>query len=353
MRLLFLIFITLTITSFSLTGCRENVTDSGENPSVPVNSAGAYVISRGNVTFGTSKLSFYNLIADTLYENIFQPTTLGIFPTGMMLNSGKLYLLESGTFGSTGVMYVLNEDGVVQTYTAAGSQPYMLAIANNKIYITNGSTNSVLVLNASTLEQITNIPVVNYPQEIISVGNKLFVCNAGSASNPDSAITVIDASTDAVIRNFNVRKTPTSMATTLDGKILIGCRGVSTNGIIYKVDPQTYGKIDSFYIASGFASGFDRDISVDPQSDYIYFISYLNNVCRLNTATKSVSVFIPNSGTSSNLFYGYKYDPSNRLHYIANAKNFTSNGALQKYNSSGALVESYTTGIVPSRIVVK
>lgn len=345
----FVILVAFSIVSLS--GCRDDLITPA--PEVII-SDGAYVLSEGGFTAGTSKLSYYNLTNDIFTENIFGPSTLGLFPDGLVLSGSQLYALAQGNFGAAGTIYALDTSGMVQQSQPVGTNPFSLAIANDKIYVTNGPANNVTVVNKNNLTTIATIPVGLFPQEILSIGNKVFVCNTSVfMGGTDSTVSVIDATNDQVVATIRVRQTPSSLAVTNDGKLLVGCPGIVSTGIIYLIDPQSYVKLDSFSINTGGSGGFDRDIAVDKNSNDIYFLTAQNNVSRINIVSKSQSLVIPNFNAPADYFYGYNYDSENRKHYIANAKDFVSSGRLEVYDESGNLIKSFVTGAIPRRIVVK
>jgi len=343
-------FAALILSIAYLNGCNR---DEIINPPSEVNAFnGAYILSEGGFSAGSSRLSFYNLADDVFTENI-TSNTLGLFPDGLILDDKELFLCEQGNFGSTGRVYRMDTNGVVKTFQSVGTNPFSLASANEKLYLTNGPANNVSVVDKNNLNIITTVNVGLFPQEIISIGNKVFVCNTSFGGATDSTVSVIDAVSDQVIHSIIVRKTPSSLEVTNDGKLLIGCPGSTATGIIYKFDPGNYSKLDSFVIGNGLASGFDKDISVDRFSNNIYFISNLNNIVKLDLATKSHSIFISNQNTSTTFFYGYNYDNVNKKHYVADAKSFVINGSINIYDENGNSIRTFTTGIAPRRIVIK
>ena len=318
-------------------------------PPVVLTTNGAYILSEGGVNPGSSKLSFYSIAKDSFYTNIYSPGILGLFPSGLIFINNNLFLTEQGNFGSAGKIYKLDTNGSTILSQVVGTNPYSLAAANNKIYITNGPAGNVSVVDMNSLSLIKSISVGVYPQEIIAIGNKVFVCNTslyGGAQ--DSTVSVIDATTDNVVKTIIVQKDPSSLAMTNDNKLLVGCPGQF--GFVYLIDPDSYNKIDSFLSIDGFG----KDIAVDSDSDDIFFISISNNISKINLVNKVSSKLISNPSPSSSLFYGYNYESVNKKHYVCDAKNFTVAGSLYIYNEIGAMEKIiYTIGIAPRRIVFK
>lgn len=335
-----------------LSGCsRDDVIIN--TPVAGVTSEGAYILSEGGFSAGSSRLSFFNSITGSFSLSIFNPGSLGLYPDGMILENSNLYITEQGNFGVSGKIYKTDTNGTVIVSNNAGTNPYSLTAANGKLYVTNGPANNVSVVDQNSLTTSSTISVGVNPQEILAIGNKVFVCNTSEFMGAtDSTVSVIDANSDIVAAVIKVRQTPSSLAVTNDMKLLVGCPGAPASGIIYKIDPSNYAILDSFVINNGFASGFGKDIAVDRSSDNIYFISNLNNIVRLNLITKESTVFIYNTNTAD-YFYGYNYDSKNVRHYITDAKDFVSNGSLSVYDGNATLLNTFATGIAPRRIVIK
>jgi YVTN family beta-propeller protein len=332
-----------------IAGCnRDAIVDSFKNHVSPITKTGLYILCEGT-SAGTSRLSFYDF--DTLfYASIFKPGELGNAPDGLIYDGANLLLTEQGTYTGQGKINRIDTGGNVINSQIVGINPYSLCIANNKIYITNGPANNVSVVDFDNLTTIKNINVGIYPQEILSYNNKVFVCNTSSyySGLKDSTITVIDAQSDTIIRNITVRREPSSIVLSNDKKLLIGCK--SLNGYIFSVDPSSNAKLDSFDLYN--VGGFDRDISVDKISNDIYFITYANTIAKLNLITRASETMINNPSPANICYYGYVFDSKRRNHYVANARAFTSDGLVHKYDIYGTMLASYYTGYAPRRFLL-
>lgn len=306
----------------------------------------AFILSEGGGVPGSGKLSSYSYSGNSFSTSITSPGNLGLYPDGIAKYNSNLFVLEQGGFGGQGKIYRMDSLGSILNSQAFGTNPYSLAIANNKIYATNGPASKVTVLNPVTLSIIKEITVGVYPQEILGFQNKVFVCNTSAfGGSHDSSVTIIDALTDSVIARIYFATEPTSLAISNDGKILVGCIGF--DGKIYKVDPVTMQIVDTYSITGG----FDKDIAVDKNSDNIYYIDYANNISRLNLSTRIQNTFITNNSPTSSFFYGYNFDYTNNNHFVLDAKNFIVSGSLFIYGATGNLEQTFTTGVAPRRII--
>jgi hypothetical protein len=320
------------------------------NPPPPVISStvGAYVLSEGGFSQNTSKLSLYSITKDTFYSEIFYPGNLGLITSGMVLYNNFIYVLEQGNYGAPGRIYQLDTTGKVLNSKVIGLNPYSLTVTNNKIYFTNGPAGNVGVLNLNDLSFIKNINVGAFPQEIISYGGKVFVCNTSIYGGvQDSTVSVINTQNDDEIVKIILRKDPSSIIINRDNNLVIGCNG--SNGLIYIVEPNSYVKIDSINTPEGFG----KDLNIDSYSNNIYFISFEGNIVKIDLNTKISTTIIQNQNPALSYFYGYSFDSKNQKHYLCDARNFTSNGFFIVINMENFVEKIFSTGIAPRRIVLK
>jgi len=356
LKILFICLV-ISIITISISSCErdEIITD----PTTVVNpSKGAYIISEGTFSPGTSKLSFYNNTTDSFYVSIFNPGSLGITPDGMIKDGNDLYITEQGS-GASGKIYKTDTNGTVIASANVGVSPYSLTISNNKIYITNGPANNVSVVDKTSLSTLNTVNVGLYPQEILAIGNRVFVCNTSVfGGGTDSTVSVIDATSDTIVATIKVGKTPSSLAISTDGKLLVGCPGDIVNAVIYKIDPASYNKIDSF---KNLSHGFCKDIMII-NSGKIIFIGgdiYAEGTIESYDLSSGISTTII-SKPINDLNYGLAYNSNTQQIYVGiAAANFTSSGKFRIYNSSGVLRNEFpistagSTGVGPRRIVIK
>jgi YVTN family beta-propeller protein len=346
-------FFLLLISVIGISSCNRDEV-MVEPPPVSAKS-GVYVLSEGGFAPGTSKLSFFDFEDEQFSVNIFNPGSLGLFPDGILLDEGNLYITEQGNFGAPGKIYKTDTNGTVISSSTIGINPFAITFANGRLYVSNGPSNTVSAISRENLQILSTIPVRNYPQEILGISNRVFVCNFGSFSTgDDSVVSVIDAGNNQVIGNIIVGKNPSTLAKTSDGKLLIGCPGDSSRAVIYKVDPLSLAKLDTF---KNLTFGLSKDIAATG-SNLIHFIGgdiYADKeIIEYNVSTGVSRVLIQQPSGYFN--YGLAIDPNNNNVYLAQAaSDFASSGRLRIYSSGGVLAKELviTDGIAPRRIIVK
>ncbi len=336
-----LYFLLVIISAMTLISCSDNTVTNNN----VITTKGVFILSEGSMTPGSAKLSYYDREKDSLYLNIFNPSNLGLFPDGMIIYNDNLYITEQGNYNSPGTIYKTDMNGKVLDSKSVGTNPYSLTQMNGKFYVTNGPAGTVSVLDAG-LNTVKTVNVGVYPQEITSNSGKVYVCNTSLYGGPyDSTISVIDANTDDVVKTLRVNRDPSAVAITNDGKLIAGCTG--TDGKIFIFETLNFTLTDT--LTSPY--GFSKDFSVDKLSKDVYFIGSSGDIVRLNLETKTFTKFIA-APTGTSFIYGYTYDYINTVHYVLDAKNFTTSGSFSIYGASGSLIKSFATGLVPRRLVI-
>lgn len=319
--------------------------DIAVNPIIKT-SEGVFLLSEGSFSAGSSKLSYYDYSNDSFYVNVVNPYNLGAYPDGMIKYNNNLYLTEQGNFGSAGKIYKSDLNATILSQQSIGVNPYSLCSANNKIYITNGPSSKVLIIDPVSLNVIKEISVGAFPQEIMSYNNKVFVCNTSAYGGvSDSTVSIIDAGNDVLVNTLKVDRDPSSLAVT-NGSMLI-VSSWSAAGKIYVFETITYTLVDTLF--SPF--GFSKDFSVDRNSNDVFFIGYDGDIIRLNMDTKQFSKIITKPEVNS-FIYGYVFDYMNGKHFLADAKNFISSGSMYVYGANGVLLKQFETGITPRRFLI-
>jgi YVTN family beta-propeller protein len=309
-----------------------------------------YFLSEGGFSTGSSKLSLLDVTTGNFTSSIFSPGNLGLYPDGLILHDSFLYVTEQGNFGGNGKIYKLDTLGTVLSSNIFGTNPFSIAISNDKIFVTNGPASNVSVLNLNDLSVITTIAVGVYPQEILAYDGKVFVANNSLwGGDEDSTVSVIDAETNSVIHSINVIKDPSSLAISNNGQLLIGCPGDESTGKIFVVNTNSFQIVDEYTISTyGFGSG----INVDKNSNTLYFIAYTNDVVKYDILNGTSELLI-SSVFPNNYYYGYGFDYLNDNHYVLDAKDFVVSGTISVFDNAGSNLNTYTAGVAPRRLLFK
>lgn len=329
-------------------GCYRDEIVIPETPSNQSNRLGVYVLSEGNSEPDQSRLSFLSFYSGEFSPNITFPSLLGYYPDGLTESNSSIFVLEKGLPGGPGKIYRMDTTGVIVNSNQMGINPYSLVVVNQKAFCTDGADSSVLIADINSLAVTKRIKTGLNPQEIVSIGNKVYAANTSTHGNGDSTIMVIDGVNDVGLTKIKISGIPASLAVSSDGYLLAGSSAYG--GIIYKFSPHDYAKTDSFLVGSLAI----KDMSVDYYTGKIFFISNYNSIKSLNPSTREV-VSVITSVLVSELQYinGYAYDYKSKKHYLADAKNFAVFGVLYRFSEEGVLEDSYGLGYSPRRILIR
>jgi len=202
--------------------------------------------------------------------------------------------------------------------------------------------------------------VVGYqPEEMVIVGNKLYVANSGGyrVPNYDSTVSVIDLKNFTEIKKIEVGINLHRMELDKYGNIWVSSRGdyYNTPSKTFVIDSKTDKVTDEFKLMP------NSNMTLCGDSLYIYSTewSYLTNnntvtYAIMNVKTKRVVTrnFITD-GTDRKIKipYGLCINSENGEFFITDAKDYVTPGTLYCFNKDGSKKWSVTTGDIPAHIV--
>ena len=346
--------------TIAFTSCKKDDPETPAPTPLPVTyDNGVFVTNEGPYGNGTGTISFYSRNNSGVSNDIFQ--TKNSYPLGNLVqsmeifngkgyivvnNAGKVEVVDGSTFVSSG------------SITGLTNPRFFLGIDNSKGYVSEwgagGITGSIKVIDLNTKAVTSTINTGKGAEGMVKVGNNVYVACSGGYDN-DSVVTVIDATTNAVVTSITVGANPKSIKVDASGKIWVLCSGQyapfpATNlvktGQLVRIDAST----NTVDLTLPFASISAQPLNlVINNSKTLLYYSYDGKVySQLSTATVLNTTAIINRN-----FYGFGIDPTNDYFYASDAGNFSSNGKVIRYNTSGVAVDSFTVGIIPGYFCFK
>jgi YVTN family beta-propeller protein len=346
--------------AIAITSCKK---DKPETP-VPTPAGGAYdngvfITNEGPYGTGTGTVSFYNRSNSSITNDIFQ--TKNSYPLGNIVqsmeifngkgylvvnNAGKVEIVNGSTFESNGVISGLE------------NPRYFLGVDNNKGYVSEwgagGIAGAVKVIDLTTKGVTAVINTGKGAEGMVKVGNAVYVACSGGYDK-DSVVTVINATTNAVITNINVGANPKNIKVDANGKIWVLCSGeyapypstsLVKTGKLIRIDASTNTVDLSLPFSSTTSQPYNLVIN---NAKTLLYYSYDGKVY----SQSYTDVTLNTTPTISRNFYGFGIDPTNDYFYGSDAGNFSSNGKVIRYNTSAVAVDSFTVGIIPGNFCFK
>lgn len=276
--------------------------------------------------------------------------SLGDVAQSMGFNKDNAYLVMNNSSTVEVVnRYTFESMATVSTMIMT---PRFIAFEGNKGYVTNwGDPNDitddyVAVLNLDTNLIESKIPVAEGPDKIVVNNGKLYVAHRGGY-HWGNTLSVIDIATQKVTGSISVGDVPDDMLVD-SGKLYVICSGKGD----YTGD-ETQGKLLRINIAD---SNVEKTLTF-PEKKHPRFLSIANNMLYYTLGTDVFTINTSNFelpenslfSTSTNglkLLYGFKVNKNNI--YIADAKDYVSNGNVFIYSLTGDLQKTFSVQIIPN-----
>lgn len=349
-----LIYLSTVALATTFSSCKKDIPDP-EPPISTLSTAtydnGVFITNEGPFQAGSGTVSFYSRSTSTVSKDIFEFKNL--YPLGNVVQSMEI-------FNSKGYI-VVNNAGTVEvvdgssfiskgTITGLTNPRYFLGITNDKGYVTEwgaagGVAGAVKVIDLNTKTVTSTISTGKGAEGMVMVGNFVYVACGGGFGN-DSVVTVINATTNAVVKSIHVGANPKSLKVDSNGKIWVLCNGKSDVNYAYITNTGTLARInptvDTVDLSLPFALR-PSNLVINGAKTILYYSSNGKVYSHNNTA-----VTLNSTATINRSFHGFGIDPTNDYFYGSDAGDFVSNGKVLRYNATGVVVDSFTVGVIPS-----
>lgn len=317
---------------------------------IPNSAQRVAILCEGNYMWGNARLDIYSIDSNKFFINVFESENKK--PLGDVLQSGyfdgrKLWLAVN----NSGKIVKINPSSYKQE-NARGSlhSPRYLLPLGKYLFCTDILANAVSVLDTSNLQTVKEIQVFpnqkssrfGWTEHVIAWNNKATVaCYDGKVLqiNPltfDTNEFFSDSGTQNLVVDAHNRLW---VLASVNGKSSLTCFNENL-----KLEKRI-----------AFDPGQDiKRLVISPEKDQLYFIGQ-NKVYSISIEANSIGdkklVFNPVTISQSINCYGIGIDPRNGWLYVADAKDYVSNGTIFIINRDGKMVNSFQTGVIPSDFV--
>ena len=305
---------------------------------------GPFGTGTGTVTY----LSDDNVIEQTIYKNV-NNSDIGNILQSIGFYDDNAYLIVN----ASNVIRVVNRytfDNFASISDGLENPRYFTEV-NGKGYVTNwgdpynNDDDYIAVLNLDTNTVESTISVEFGPEEILAVDDMLYVAHQGGYGQ-NNIISVIDASSNTVSKTITVGDVPNSLSLDYSNSLWVlsggnpSWTGNETKGSLSKINTSTNEVVKTF----------EFDVTEHPNflsfdEDSLYY-NLNGNVYQMSGSDSD----LPSVELISGLF-AYNMVAKDGLLFATDAGDYASNGSLKIYNlSTSALVNTYTTGIIPGGV---
>ncbi len=321
---------------------------------------GIFVVNEGNYTYGNSSLSFIDLEADTIYNQIFFKTN-GI-PLGDVAQS--IEILNDYAFvvvNNSGKIFVIdkNTGKYIHTIENLTSPRYVEIINESKAYITDLYSNQITIFNPQTFEITGFIQLGCSTEKILKYENYAFVSN-WSYGNKIFKINTDDNLVDTFV---NVNLQPNSIVIDKNERLWVLSDGGNDSdtannefAALTCFDAKTMELIKKIEFQNKYLS--PSHLQINKTFDSLYFLQGSWSDATSEGGIYKMSVddnILPEQALieqNSNRFYSYMINSKNQI-IIGDALDFSKEGNIFVYNQKLELVKTYRAGIIPGFMIEK
>lgn len=307
-----------------------------------------YIVNEGGFGIGNGSVSYYDVMADTVYNNIYQ-TANGV-PLGDVVqsvfvhgdttyicvnNSNKVEVVKTSTFESIAQIEVANPR-------------YAVAI-NDYCYVTSQKYGAyqVKVIDINTLSVVDSIDVGASCEQLAVSNGKLYVANG--AWGADSTVTVIDLSSNTVNKTIDVGfYGPSALKVDSTGTVWVLAAGKTIYDASWAVvghEPSALIKIDknTDEVVSTIALFDEKHPSKMEEKGNGIYISEGTGIYKLALDATAM----PSSPIITEDNYGFTINKESGVIFVLKS-NSSANGTLVRYSAQGNKLNEFEVGVFPN-----
>ena len=338
--------------SFFFTSC-SNDDNQNETPLGSFDN-GVLILNQGNFAGGNSAISYLSDDFTSFQNNIFSLVN----PTLTLGDTGQ----DIGFYNELAfvVLNYSNKIEVVNRYTMVSvatidtelNNPRYIAFANGKGYVTNwgdgGSPTDdyVAVIDLTSYNVTSTIPVAEGPERIVEHNNKLYVAHGGGF-NFGNTISVFNASTNAFMTSILVGDVPNSLEI-YNGLLYVMCGGkpsfapVETAGKFVKINLNNDTVITTLdFPKTNHPSNLDI-------SDSFFYYTVSSSIFKSALNATALPVTELFATTAQGVYGVYSFAVTDDKIFVGDAFDYSSNGKVFIYSTTGILQNNYTVGVIPA-----
>ena len=331
---------------------------------------GFFLLNEGNMGSNKASLDYFDYASGEYHKNIFPERNpnvvkeLGDVGNDIQIYGSKLYAVincshlievmdvntakEISKITVTNCRYIVFKDGYA----------YVSSYAGPVLIDPNARLGEVVKIDTATLQVVGSCTVGYQPEEMVIVGNKLYVANSGGyrVPNYDNTVSVIDLETFEEIKKITVAINLHRMRVDRDGLIY-----VTSRGDYYDVHSNPYLINSKTDMVAGTLNFPASELYLCGDSLYSYSTEYskitgkwtINYTIYDTKMRRVVSRSFIKDGTDKLIVtpYALAVNPENGEILVGDAGDYVTPGTLYCFTPRGKKKWSVQTGDIPAHIV--
>ena len=332
-------FLALTMIITLSFGCKKEPDNNGNSADFQ---NGVFVVCEGGFLVGNASVSYIHADGDTVSTEVFfhvNSLPLGDVAQSMVTRGDRAYIVVNN---SAKIEVVdLADFTSIGTINDLGSPRYIHFISDTKAYVTDLFNSTIHIINPTTMTKTGSIDFNGWGEEMIALNDKVFVVA------PDAGkVYRIDPNSDLIEDSIATGTQPFGLVSDVNDKLWTLASGGWQQDIphLYRFDPNTM-TIEQPY---GFSSVDQNpsNLSINPAGTVLYFTNGDAYSMGIGESTIPNTAFIGASAATGS-FYRMAVQPSTGDIFISDPIDFSQDGVVYRFDSSGSLLNTYDVGIAP------
>ncbi len=332
----------VSIQLMGIYSCDKKNNDPND-PIAPPSEKGFYVVCEGNFNWGNASISNYNENNGVLTNDYFELVnnfTLGdvaqsIFETDneyliVVNNSSKIEVVNKSDFTS------------LITITGLGSPRYCQSINDSIAYVSDILNNAISIVNFKTGNIDGNIPVAGWSEQMVKHADSVYVSLYDSQS-----IAIINSLTNSIVGEIALDLPPSIIRLDKNGKLWVTASEWGGVSKLYRIDTSTR-TIENEWEFTPDNSLYQ--IALPENGNYIYLATSIGEIYKFSIMGSFI--IAPIFTANLNSLYCMNVNEEGEI-YLGDAMDYVQNGTISKYNESGSMLYSITSGINPNTIIFR
>lgn len=316
---------------------------------------GVFIANEGLFQSGTGTLSFYNILQDTLVNEVYQ--AIHDQPLGNIVQSlSKIDQYLVVIVNNANHVRYLNYPSLSKKELVTDIQlpRFSLAVSDDMLAVSSWTEPFLHFINVDDQVNTSSLLLHAPADKLLKNQSDLLVLHQGGFGI-DSTISIVNLNDFSLNQVLQVYPKPTGIALVQD-HIWVLCSGKGWNGITQEDD--TEGHLicitkESYEVINDIAFPNTQqhpEKLVVMNNEKLLFL-YQEGVCYYDLNLEQIILDQPLI-TNENSFYGLAYDDKNHLIYATDPVNYSEAGWFKIYNEEGTIIDSLRTGIIPGEMLI-
>lgn len=339
-----LLFPTFLLIFLSLFSCKKEVTIPTANATSFTE--GVFITNEGQFQAGNASVSFYKNQDGIVQEKIFNSANnqpLGDVLQSMAIDGDKSYLVVN--FSDKIEVVKTSDFSSIGTIQDLGSPRHIQLINEDKAYVSDLYSDAISIIDLNTLTKTGSIPIGSSSEEMLQIGDELFVTRPSLGENYIDQLFVINTVSDKVIDSIRVGYNPNNIQLDKNNKLWVMCNGdrnePSNFGGLYRINPGSK-QVEVALPFPDQKTSFYPRLAMNKDRDELYFLKLDIYNLSINATSLPATPLIEANGRD---FYGLGIHPTSHQIFVGESGNFVQRGTVTIHDEAGKELSNFKAGV--------